>query len=96
MSLTTGADAVRPADNVGVSFVELSSALHRNFTVVKLLDVPSVHSDCFQLHLISFLQRDDPVAPLDINPRQHAVDRAVPSQGLTRNQSLGITCAEGV
>lgn len=80
MMNVTSVDAVCPADDVGVPFMKLSSALNRNFTVVKLLDVPGVHSNCFQLHLMSFLQRDDSVPPLDINPSQHAMDQAVPFQ----------------
>ncbi len=85
MSLTISVDAVRPADDVGVSFVKLSGALYGNFAVIKLLDVPDVHGNCFQLHLTSFLQHDDSVAPLDVNPGQYAVDQAVPFQWLTRH-----------
>lgn len=78
--LTCSVDAVRPADDVGVSFVQLSHALHRCFTVIKLLDVPGVHRTRSQLHPTSILLQDDSVSPLDVNPGQHLVDQAVSFQ----------------
>lgn len=95
-SRTDSDGAVRPADDVGVSFVKLSGVLHGDFAVIELLDMPGVHGNRLQLHLTSLLQRDDPVSPLDVDPGQHAVDQAVPFQWLTRHQSLGVAGAQEV
>lgn len=78
MSLTNSADSVCPADDIGVSLMKLSSALYRNFTVIKLLDMPGVHGNRLKLHLMSLLQCDDPMTPLDIDTGQHGMDQAVP------------------
>lgn len=96
MSLTCCADAVCPADDVRVFFVELSSARHGYFTVIKLLDVPRVHRNGLQLHTTPVLQCDDSIPPLNVDPSQHAADPAVTFKGLTRNQSLCVTGTQEV
>lgn len=75
--LTSCTDAVLPADYIRVSFIKLSVALHWDFTVVKLLDVPGVHRYCFKLHLTFLRQHDDTMTSLDIDPSQHSTDQTV-------------------
>lgn len=95
-SLTCGVHCVRPADDVGVSLVELPIALNWDFAVIELLDVPRFHGHRFQLRSSSVLQCDDSVSPLDVHPGQHVMDQAVSFLLLTRHQSLGVTGAQEV
>lgn len=52
--------------------MKLAVALHGNFAVVELLDVPRLHRNRFQLRSPSVLQGDDAVSPLDVQSGQHA------------------------
>lgn len=74
--------------------MELPVALHGDFAVIELLDVPRLHGHRFQLRSSSVLQRDDSVSPLDVHPGQHVMDQAVSFLQLTRHQSLGVTGAQ--
>lgn len=77
--------------------MKLPVALHRNFAVVKLLDVPRLHRHRFQLRLPSVLQADDAASSLDVQSGQR-----VPEQGvsvfllLTTHQELDVAGAQEV
>lgn len=84
--------AVRPADDVRISFVELPAALNGKLTLLKLQDVSCLHGNRPHLHLTSILQRHGDVTPRDLDP----LHRSLAAGRLTRQQSFGITGGQEV
>lgn len=76
--------------------MELTAALHRDLAVVKLLDVPRVHGNSFQLHLMAFFQSDDATTSLDIQAFQQRADRTSSFKGLSGHQRFGIAGTQDV
>lgn len=87
--------AVRPADDVRISFMKLPTALSGKFTLLKLQDVSRLHGNRPHLHLMPILQRHGDVTPWDLDPLQH-VHRSLAAGRLTRQQSFGITGGQEV
>lgn len=82
--------AVRPADDVRVSFVKLPAALSGEFALLKLQDVSRLHGNRPHLHLLPVLQHHGDVTPRDLDPLRQ-VHRSLAAGRLTRQQSLGVT-----
>lgn len=82
--------AVRPADDVRISFVKLPATLSGKLTLLKLQDVSRLHGNRPHLHLMPILQRHGDVTPWDLGPLRH-VGRSLAAGRLTRQQSFGIT-----
>lgn len=77
--------------------MKLPVALHRNFAVVKLLDVPRLHRNRFQLRLPSILQGDDAVSSLDVQSGQRVTERGVSIfLPLTTHQELDVAGTQEV
>lgn len=77
--------------------MKLPVALHRNFAVVKLLDVPRLHRNRFQLRLPSVLQGDDAVSSLDVQPGQDVTEQGVSIfLPLTTHQELDVAGTQEV
>lgn len=77
--------------------MKLPVVLHRNFAVVKLLDVPRLHRNRLQLCLPSILQGDDAVSPLDVQSSQHVTEQRVSIfLPLTTHQELDIAGTQEV
>lgn len=77
--------------------MKLPVALHRNFAVIKLLDVPRLHRNRLQLRLPTVLQGDDAVSSLDIQSGQHVTQQGVSIfLPLTTHQELDVTGTQEV